>query len=43
MASDENSHDWIWWAIPLLLVVAGALWLMIGDDGGTANFGYEVD
>ena len=42
MASEEKSADWIWWAIPLLLVLAAAAWLILGGDDAS-NFGYEID
>jgi hypothetical protein len=43
MADSDANNDWLYWAIPLLLVIGVAIWLVVTSGDQPSNFGYEID
>ena len=42
--SDTNSkNDWLWWAVPLVLIAAAAAYLALSGDDASSQFAYDID
>lgn len=43
MPDSATKTDWLYWAIPLALVIGGVIWLIVSGDDAPANFEYPID